>query len=217
MDWRLCFIADAEAAGERDVLNLIRGAVRGGATLIQLRGKNWSTREFLRNALRTAEFLKEKGIPFIINDRVDIALACDADGVHLGREDIPLPYARTILGRSKIIGGSAETAAEALHVEKEGADYLGAAPVFFTASKGGIPPGFGLEGLRVIRDKVKIPILAVGGLHAGNVAEVMACGVDGVAVISAVSGAAEPSTAARKLRKAIDQALESRRRKGRKP
>jgi thiamine-phosphate pyrophosphorylase len=152
LDWRLCFIADSEAARGRDVLELISEAVGGGATLIQLRGKAWTTREFLRVGLEAALFLRPKKIPLIINDRLDIALACRAGGIHLGQEDLPLPLARRILGKRKLIGISVATPEEARIAEKEGADYLGIGPVFPTLSKQSPGPFLGLEGIRRVRD-----------------------------------------------------------------
>jgi len=196
LDWRLCFIADSEAAEERDILQLIDEAVEGGATIIQLRGKKWTSREFLDAGEKAVQFLGSRKIPLIINDRVDIALACKADGVHLGQDDMPLPYAREILGKNRIIGISVVTPEEAITAEKGGADYVGAGPVFGTFSKKDLGPLLGLEGLRMIREKVKIPIMAIGGISAANVADVISAGADGVAVISAIASAANPKRAA---------------------
>lgn len=203
IDWRLCFIADSEAAAGTDVLELIGEAVSGGATIIQLRGKKWTSREFLDSAVQAVRLLRPKNIPLIINDRVDIALACEANGVHLGQEDMPLPYARILMGKSKIIGLSVATPDEARAAETAGADYIGAGPVFPTLSKRDIGPVLGLEGLREIRKETKIPILAVGGISAANAAEVIRAGANGVAVISAVAAADNPKTAASELAKAI--------------
>jgi thiamine-phosphate pyrophosphorylase len=196
VDWGLCFIADSEAAAGRDMLQLIAEAVEGGATLIQLRGKKWASREFLDVGIKAVRFLRPKKIPLIINDRVDIALACKADGVHLGQDDMPLPYAREILGEKKIIGISVATPGEAEAAEKGGADYIGAGPVFATLSKKGLGQVLGLAGLRKIREKVEIPILAIGGISAASVADVISAGADGVAVISAIAAAKNPVQAA---------------------
>jgi len=199
IDWRLCFIADSEAAAGRDILQLIGKAVEGGATIIQLRGKKWTSREFLDIGMKAVQFLRPKGVPLIINDRVDISLACEADGVHLGQDDMPLPYARKILGKKRIIGISVATPLEAEAAEKDGADYVGAGPVFATLSKTDLGPLLGLEGLRTIREKVKIPILAIGGISADNVADVISAGADGVAVISAIMAVADPKKAATEI------------------
>jgi thiamine-phosphate pyrophosphorylase len=203
VDWKLCFIADSEAAEGRDMLQLIAEAVEGGATLIQLRGKKWKSREFLEIGIRACRFLRPKKVPLIINDRVDIALACEADGVHLGQIDMPLLYARKILGKHRIIGISVATPDEAEAAEKGGADYLGVGPVFATLSKKDLGPLLGLEGLRTIRRKVKIPILAIGGISAANVADVIPAGADGVAVISAIAAAKYPVQAAIEIIKSI--------------
>ena len=199
IDWRLCFIADSEAAAGRDILQLIGRAVEGGATIIQLRGKRSTGREFLDIGMKAVQFLRPKGVPLIINDRVDISLACEADGVHLGQDDMPLPYARKILGKKRIIGISASTVEEAKAAEKGGADYIGVGPIFQTISKINIGPPLGLEGLRKIRERVKIPILAIGGISAANAADVISTGGDGVAVISAITAVADPKKAATEI------------------
>ena len=199
IDWKLCLVADAEAAKGRYLLNLIEKSVNSGVTLVQLRAKELQTREFLQLALQTAKLLKEKSIPLIINDRIDIALACGAEGVHLGQEDIPLPYARKILGKKKRIGISVNTVNEAEEAEKGGADYLGVGPVYYTPSKRDLKAILGPSGLKVIREKVKIPILAIGGINAENAREVMSCGVDGIAVISALMEAEDIAEATREL------------------
>jgi len=199
IDWKLCLVADSEAAKGRYLLNLIEKAVDSGVTLVQLRAKELQTREFLQLALQTAKLLKEKSIPLIINDRIDIALACGAEGVHLGQEDIPLPYARKILGKKKRIGISVNTVNEAEEAEKGGADYLGVGPVYYTPSKRDLKAILGPSGLKVIREKVKIPILAIGGINAENAREVMSCGVDGIAVISALMEAEDIAEATREL------------------
>jgi thiamine-phosphate pyrophosphorylase len=199
IDWRLCFIADSEAAAGRDILQLIGQAVAGGATIIQLRGKKWTGRDFIEIGIEAVQFLRPKNIPLIINDRTDIVLACEADGVHLGQDDMPLPYAREILGRRRIIGISVSAPDEAEAAEKGGADYIGAGPIFRTSSKKDLGPLLGLEGLRRIRRKVKIPILAIGGISSTNAAEVISAGADGVAVISGITAATDPQKASSEI------------------
>lgn len=205
IDWRLCLVADAESAGERNILALIQEAVRGGATMIQLRAKTLSLREFLRISLEASKLFKRENIPLIINDRIDIALACQATGVHLGQEDFPLSFARKILGKKKLIGISVNTEEEALEAEKKGADYLGVGPIFPTPSKKDLKQLLGLDGLRRIREKIKIPILAIGGINAKNAREVIKAGADGIAVISAIMGAEDIRRATRELREAIGE------------
>ncbi len=205
IDWKLCLVADAEAAKGRYLLNLVEKAVDSGVTLVQLRAKELQTREFLQLALQTAKLLKEKSIPLIINDRIDIALACGAEGVHLGQDDIPLPYARKILGKKKRIGISVNTVNEAEEAEKGGADYLGVGPAYYTPSKRDLKAILGPSGLKAIRKKVKIPILAIGGINAENAREVISCGVDGIAVISALMGAEDIAKATRELLQKINK------------
>ena len=199
IDWRLCLVADMEAAGKRDLVAIIQESVEAGATMIQLRGKNCTTQEFLDLAVRISGFLNPKGIPLIVNDRADIALACEADGLHLGQQDIPLVFARKILGQNRLIGISVNTIEEAQTAEKEGADYVGVGPVYFTSSKDKLPTILGLEGLRSVRENVHIPILAIGGLTAENARAVISAGADGIAVISAIMGEDDISEATKSL------------------
>lgn len=203
LDWRLCFIADSEAAAERDILRLAAAAAAGGATLIQLRGKAWTDRRFLELAREVRERLRSAGIPLIINDRADIARAAGATGVHLGQTDLPVETAREILGRRSIIGVSAGSPAEARRAEDAGADYLGVGPVFATGSKEDAGSPLGLGGVRQIRRVTRLPILGIGGISAENARAVIQSGADGVAVISAISAAEDPETAAANLIKSI--------------
>ena len=186
IDWRLCVVADAHAAGGRYLPPLIAESVKAGATLIQLRAKGMDTADLMALACRTRELLRKHNVPLIVNDRVDIALACGAEGVHLGQRDLPLKPARALLGKKRIIGISVSTTGEAREAEAGGADYLGAGPVFATASKQDLPRILGTEGLKAIRAEVKIPVLAIGGITADRAEEVAAAGADGMAVISAV-------------------------------
>jgi thiamine-phosphate diphosphorylase len=203
-------VADSEAGAGKDILHLIAEAVAGGATIVQLRGKNWTSREFLERGVEAVRLLRPQRIPLIINDRMDIALACEADGVHLGQDDMPLSYARKILGKKRIIGISASTVAEAETAEKEGADYIGVGAIFRTFSKKDIGPLLGLEGLRKIRQRVNIPILAIGGISAANAAEVISAGADGVAVISAITSALDPQKAAAGILEAVRKQKDQR-------
>jgi thiamine-phosphate pyrophosphorylase len=210
IDWRLCFIADAEASAGKGMLNLIAEAVAGGATLVQLRAKTWRSRDLFEAGLEARRLLKARHIPLIINDRADIALAVGSDGVHLGQEDLPAREARRILGKGKIIGVSASTVAEALSAEEGGADYIGAGPVFSTSSKGNLPPFVGIKGIRKIRAAVKIPVLAIGGITAANAGRVISAGADGVAVISAIARSSDPRRAASELIETIGKVRKRR-------
>lgn len=203
VDFSLYLIADAEYAAGRDLLGLIGEAVRGGATVVQLRAKNLSSRDFLELGLRTADLLARMGIPLLVNDRVDITLACGAAGVHLGQEDVTVPQARKLLGPDRIIGVSVNTTQEALHAEREGADYVGAGPAYVTATKETALSVLGPEGIDQIKRAVRIPVVAIGGIGAANAAALAVAGADGIAVISAVLGAPDARRAAEDLRKAF--------------
>ncbi len=154
-------------------------------------------------------FSTARGIPLIINDRLDVALAVGADGVHLGQSDMPLAMARAIVGDTLLIGISAESVADAVAAEEGGADYLGVSPVFATPTKSDTAPALGLEGLRAIRRAVRIPLVGIGGLDRGNAAAVIEAGADGVAVVSAIVAAADPAQAARELVQEIRRARRS--------
>lgn len=205
VDWRLCLVAEAEAAGHRDLVSIVREAAEAGATVIQLRGKKLETRQFLDVAVRVSIVLNRLEVPLIVNDRIDIALSCEADGVHLGQEDLPLPYARKILGKERIIGISVNTIEEAEEAESGGADYIGVGPLFYTSSKDELRTILGPDGLRSIRQKVKIPILAIGGITPDTVKEAFSSGADGIAVISAIMGAENIRNATKYLLSKIEE------------
>jgi thiamine-phosphate diphosphorylase len=206
VDYSLYLVTDRGLSHGRSTLEVVQAAVAGGVTCVQLREKTCSTREFVEQALAINGFLRSRRIPLIINDRVDVALAVAADGVHLGQSDLPLATARSILGRSKIIGISAESLDDALEAETGGADYLGVSPIFATPTKTDIAPPLGLEGLRAIRRAVKIPLVGIGGLNQSNAADVIRSGAEGVAVVSAIVSAENPELAARGLIQEIREA-----------
>ena len=211
IDYSLTLVADADflkriaapGTAGRDLLGIVEAAVQGGVTVVQIRAKALPFREFLDLGLNAADRLAGTGVLLLVNDRVDIALACGADGVHLGQEDMPLATARNILGRDRIIGISVNTVEEARAAEAGGADYVGAAPAFATATKETALPVLGPEGVRSIKRAVRIPVVAIGGINAGNLTALAASGADGIAVISAVLGAPDARRAAEDLRKAF--------------
>ena len=168
--------------------------------------KNCGTREFLEEARAFQAALRGTGVPLVVNDRVDVALAVDADGVHLGQQDMALADARRLGPPGWIIGVSAECVEDAIRAEREGADYIGVSPVFATPTKIDTARPLGLEGLRQMRAAVKIPLVAIGGIHAGNAREVIRAGADGLAVVSAIVSADSPREAARQLRREIEAA-----------
>ena len=164
---------------------------------------------FIEQAQSIKEHLQSRGVPLIINDRVDVALAVEADGVHLGQTDMPLDMAKKIIGDSMIIGISAESLADAIAAEKGGADYLGVSPIYATPTKTDTAPPLGLEGLRAIRQKVNLPLVGIGGLNRDNAAAVIRHGGDGVAVVSTIVAADDPLQAAGDLKQIIDEAGKS--------
>ena len=205
IDYSLYLVTDRGLARGRSTLAIVQAAVRGGTTCVQLREKECSTREFIEQAVTLKEYLKAQGVPLIINDRVDVAQAVRADGVHLGQRDMPLPMAKEILGNSMIIGISAESLEDAVAAQKGGADYLGVSPIYATPTKADTAPPLGLEGLREIRKRVRIPLVGIGGLNRQNSADVIRNGADGVAVVSAIVAADDPEAAARDLRQVIER------------
>ena len=206
IDYSLYLVTDRGLSRGRSTLDIVQAAVAGGVTCVQLREKECSTLEFIEQALAIKNFLKTRGVPLIINDRLDVALAVEADGVHLGQSDMPLEMAQKIAGHSMIFGISAESLQDAIAAEKGGADYLGVSPIFATPTKTDTAPPLGLEGLRKIRKRIKIPLVGIGGLNITNSAEVIRNGGDGVAVVSAIVAADDPETSAKNLKRMIDEA-----------
>ena len=207
MDLTLYLVADADYVSGRDLVPLIEGAVRGGVTAVQLRAKNAPHGEFLELARRAAAVLRAHRVPLLINDRVDIALACGAAGVHLGQEDILPALARKVLAKGTVIGVSVNTPEEAEEAERQGADYVGAGPVYGTSTKDTELPVLGPEGIRLIKGRVRIPVVAIGGITDQNARAVREAGADGVAVVSAILGAPDPEHAARRLKIAMGPPL----------
>ena len=206
IDYSLYLVTDRNLSRGRSTLEIVRAAVRGGVSCVQLREKTCSTREFIEEALKLKAFLDSSGVALIINDRVDVALAVAADGVHLGQSDMPLAAARSIVGDSMVIGISAESMRDAVEAESGGADYLGVSPIFATPTKTDTAAPLGLAGLQAIRRAVKIPLVGIGGLNRSNAAEVVRSGADGVAVVSAIVAAEDSEQAARDLTREIDRA-----------
>jgi thiamine-phosphate pyrophosphorylase len=203
IDYSLYLVTDRGLARGRSNIEIVTAAVRGGVSVVQLREKDCSTREFIEQGLAIKKILKDHGVPLIINDRLDVAQAVDADGVHLGQTDMQLAFAKRILGDSMIIGISAESVQDAIEAEKGGADYLGVSPIYATPTKTDAAPALGLDGLREIRKAVGLPLVGIGGLNTENAADVIRNGADGVAVVSAIVAADDPETAAGSLKKII--------------
>ncbi len=201
-DYSLYLVADAEYAAGRDLASLVEAAVEGGVTIVQLRAKHLRSGAFVELAFEVARRLKAKGIPLLVNDRADVALACGASGVHLGQEDMPVPLARRLLGPGATIGISVNTPDEARRAEEEGADYVGAGPAYPTATKETGLAALGPAGIGIIKRAIRIPVVAIGGIGTGNAAEIASAGADGIAVISAILGAPDARLAAEELKKA---------------
>jgi thiamine-phosphate pyrophosphorylase len=187
------------------VETVVYEAIKGGVTHVQLREKTLSTREFISVGLRLKKILKAKNIPLIINDRVDIALAIDAEGVHLGQSDMPYFLARHLLGNHKIIGVTIENLAQ-LHETKDAhVQYLGVGPIFPTKSKQDAPEPLTITSLQKICQAAHHPVIAIGGINVSNVDAVIAAGAQGVAVVSAITQAKEPEKITRLLKKMIQE------------
>ncbi|MBN2367066.1 MAG: thiamine phosphate synthase [Calditrichaeota bacterium] len=201
-NWNLYIITDEILSQGRSHFDVARAAISGGAKVIQLRDKTASSRTLYQSAQKIRDLTREHGISFIVNDRVDIALACDADGVHVGQNDLPAAVVRQLIGEGKILGVSASNLEEALQAESDGANYLGVGPVFEarrTKSDAGQPRG--LELITTVKAHCNLPIIAIGGINASNIREVFRSGADGAAVISAVVTAGN-------IRKAVSNLLE---------
>lgn len=210
MGYDLYVITDETVGRGRSHAELATQAVDGGADVIQLRDKRLPAPDLLEAATAVRKITRDSGALFIVNDHLDLALRVGADGVHLGAADIPLPEARSLSPPGFIIGASVGSVAGALRAEAAGADYVALSPTFATGSKSDAGPGFGLFVLSAIRAAVSVPLIAIGGINAGNVADVIAAGADGVAVISAVVGEDDVTAAARDLRARIAAAKQDR-------
>jgi thiamine-phosphate diphosphorylase len=204
VDLRLCVITDAAMIGNRSMEQVVVGAIDGGATLIQYRDKsaNMSRKYDAASALRGV--VKGKGVPFIVNDHVDLALGVGADGVHLGQDDLPAAAARRILADDAIVGVSVGSLAKALEAEAAGADYVSIGPLYATGTKPDAGPVVNREVVNEIVRTVNIPVVAIGGIDGSNVAEVMSLGISGVAVVSAVMRADDPTRATRAIIDSMD-------------
>ncbi len=201
---RLYLVTDQPSLKGRSLVDVVQAAVRGGVTCVQLREKHASSRDFYTQAVALMNLLAPLNIPLIINDRLDIALACGAQGVHLGQSDLPVQAARKLLPPEVFIGWSVESMEDVELSATLPLDYLGVSPVFATPTKTDTATPWGLEGLRRIRAATELPLVAIGGIHLGNAASVMQAGADSLAVVSAICSADDPLAASQQLRKLID-------------
>jgi len=214
MEFDTYLVTQASLSAGRSTPEVVAGAIEGGVDVVQVREKDTPARERLAVAREVREQTRAAGVPLIVNDRVDIAAAAEADGVHLGDDDLPVAAAREQLGEDAVVGRSVSTPEAAREAEAAGADYLGVGAVYATGSKEDIDDeeyDIGLDPVRAIDAAVDIPFVGIGGITPENAAEVVAAGADGVAVITAVTAAEDPARATRELGEAV---VEGRRRRG---
>jgi thiamine-phosphate pyrophosphorylase len=193
---RLYLVTDQPSLRGRSLLEVVRAAVQGGVSCVQLREKSLNTRDFVAQSLAVKALLDPLGVPLVINDRIDVALACQAQGVHLGQSDMPVTIARQMLPPEVFIGLSVENLGDVARAAGQAVDYLGVSPVFATPTKTDTAPPWGLAGLRQVRALTTLPLVAIGGIHLSNAAEVLRAGADGLAVVSAICSADDPALAA---------------------
>ncbi|MBR4827052.1 MAG: thiamine phosphate synthase [Bacteroidales bacterium] len=201
---KLYLVTDRPLCLGRELEWIVAEAVKGGVTMVQLREKDADTREFVALGLRLKELLAPLGVPLIINDRIDVALAVDADGVHIGQSDMPYEIARKLLGPGKIIGLSVENLDEVIQANALDVDYIAVSPVYGTPTKTDTAEPFGLEGLREAVELTRHPVVAIGGMNERTAADVFAAGADGIAVVSAICSALDPQSSARILAEIAD-------------
>ena len=202
--WRLYVIIDGSTASDRDVAQLAQQAVDGGADVLQLREKAVSTRQLLDDAQGLLRITQSARVPLIINDRVDVAAAVGADGVHLGQDDLPVALARQLLGPGRLIGKSTHSLEQALAADREGVDYIAVGPIFPTPTKPDAP-SVGLALIAQVTAQVRRPTVVIGGIEEQTLTAVLAAGAHCVAVVRAVCGADEPGAATRRLKRALTQ------------
>lgn len=198
-DLSIYLITDSVLSGARGVVEVVEMALAGGATMIQYRDPDAKTRVMVEESRAILALTRPAGVPFVVNDRVDVALAVGADGVHVGQSDMRVADVRRLIGPGPILGLSITSEADLDVSDFGGVDYLGVGPVFATSTKPDAAPPINVGGLEAIVARTKIPIVAIGGLHAGNAADAITAGAAGVAVVSAICAAPDPTAATREL------------------
>lgn len=199
LDLSLYLVTDKSDDVEK-FLNTIEEAIKGGVSVVQIREKTAETLDFYNLALKVKEITTKYNVPLIINDRVDVALAIDADGVHVGQTDMPCDVTRRLIGEDKILGVSASTVDEAQKAEKDGADYIGTGAVFRTATKDDAP-SVTKDELKQVVESINIPVVAIGGINHENASELLDTGIAGLSVVSAIMGADDPKKSSEELLK----------------
>jgi thiamine-phosphate pyrophosphorylase len=206
VDYSLIYVTDDSIKDDTAFFKILEDALKGGASIIQLREKSCNTISFYNRALKSKALCHAYRVPLIINDRIDIALAVEADGVHIGQTDMPYSKARELLGATKIIGLSVSKSEQAIEAENLKVDYIGISPIFNTATKkSDLAPSLGIDGLKMIRPLFSKPIVCIGGIQKNNVADIIKNGANGVAVISAISKAEHPEKETKNLKEIICQ------------
>ena len=206
IDYSLYLVTDQRLSLGRGLIDVAMEAVAGGVNIVQIREKDCDTRDFFQLALAMKKALSKTGVPLIINDRVDVAIAAGAHGVHVGQTDLPCRVVREMMGPDKILGVSINTFEQITEAEKLDIDYLSLSPVFPTPTKPDTTPAFGIEGLKKARQKTKRPLITIGGVNKDNLREIIDAGMDGAAVVSAICSAPSPLRAARELADLISKA-----------
>ena len=212
-DWDVYLVTGESLSAGRTTREIVVQAIEGGVGVVQLREKDRTVRERYETGREIRDPCRENDVTFLVNDRVDLALALDADGVHLGDDDLPVPAARELLGDGAIVGRSVSTVAAAEDAERAGADYLGVGTVYRTGSKAEIPEethGIGPERVAAIAAAVDVPVVGIGGITADNAAAVAGAGADGVAVITAITRAEDPEAATAALGDAVERGQSGR-------
>ena len=206
---RTYLVTQEDLTGGRGTVQTVEAAIDGGVDIVQLREKHASARERLEMGRAVRELTREADVPLIVNDRLDLAVALEADGVHLGDSDLPVEVARSQLGEQRIVGRSVSTPSAAREAARAGADYLGVGAIYQTGTKNTNTESteIGLERLRAIADATSLPIVGIGGVTAATASEVIRAGADGVAVVSAITAAEDPTAATRSLRSAVEEGL----------
>ena len=210
---RLYLVTDQSLTRGRCLADVVGAAVQGGVSCVQLREKSLATREFLAQAVMLKELLAPHCVPLVINDRIDIALACCAEGVHLGQSDMPVEMARKLLPPDVFIGWSVESMDDVLQSTRLPVDYLGISPIFATPTKTDTKNAWGIDGLVEVRAFTRLPLVAIGGIHAGNACDVLHAGADGLAIVSALCAADDPQAAAETLKALCDKEMKAREQK----
>jgi thiamine-phosphate pyrophosphorylase len=203
VDWSVYLVTDPALVGHRKLTEVVAAAIRGGVRVVQYRDKHASTREMVAMAAELAALCRRMGAWFLVNDRLDVALAVDAAGVHVGQDDMPVATARRLLGPEKLLGVSVHNEAEIRQAELDGADHVSLSPIFATPTKPDHQAPLGLEGVRTLSRFARVPVIAIGGIHTGNAAEVIRAGARGICVVSAIIAAPDPERAARQLKQLV--------------